>query len=273
MKGRGKEVILTGVGILIVACFLFPVYWMIVNSFKIQPEIFQTPPTFWPHSLYTDGYTAQLDGSLGRSFVNSFIVAISSMVIVVITAIPASYAMARYPLPGKKIMLLFFLVTQMLPVTVILAPLFIMFKQFGLLNSLWAPILATTTMGIPFSILILRTYFLNAPKELENAAMIDGCNRFSAFIRIMIPISAPGIIVCAAFSFLFAWGDLIYSMTFISNSSMWPLTAGVYDSMGRYGIQWNNLLSFATITVLPVLTMFVLLQRYLISGITNGAVK
>ncbi|MNJ68490.1 Inner membrane ABC transporter permease protein YcjP [compost metagenome] len=121
--------------------------------------------------------------------------------------------------------------------------------------------------------LILRTYFLNAPKELEDAAMIDGCNRFTAFLRIMIPISYPGIIVSATFSFLFAWGDLIYSMTFISDSAMWPLTAGVYNSMGKYGIQWNNLLSFATITVLPVLAMFIVLQRYIISGLTNGAVK
>lgn len=273
MGAKGKGIILSIIGVLIVACFLFPVYWMIVNSFKVQGEIFQSPPTFWPNNSYTEGYTLQLNGALGRSIINSFLVAISSMAIVVMTAIPAAYGIARYDLPGKKLMLLFFLVTQMLPVTVILSPLFIMFKQIGLLNTLWAPILATTTMGIPFSILILRTYFLNAPKELENAAMIDGCNRFTAFVRIMIPISLPGIIVCAAFSFLFAWGDLIYSMTFISNSKMWPLTAGVYDSMGRYGIQWNNLLSFATITVLPVLAMFVLLQRYLISGITNGAVK
>ncbi|WHX50444.1 carbohydrate ABC transporter permease [Paenibacillus woosongensis] len=151
--------------------------------------------------------------------------------------------------------------------------MFILFKKLALLNSLAAPILATATLRIPFSVLILRTYFLNAPKELEDAAMIDGCNRFTAFLRIMIPISYPGIIVSVTFSFLFAWGDLIYSMTFISNSDMWPLTAGVYNSIGKYGIQWNNLLSFATITILPVLAMFILLQRYIISGLTSGAVK
>ncbi|AZK48291.1 carbohydrate ABC transporter permease [Paenibacillus lentus] len=270
---RSKEITLSIVGILIVSALLFPIYWMIISSFKIQGEIFQMPPTLIPNEWYVEGYTSQLIGTLGRSFINSFIVAISSMAIVVVLAIPASYGLARYPVPGKKWMILFFLVTQMLPVTVVLTPLFILFKKMALLNSLVAPILATATLGIPFSVLILRTYFLNAPKELEDAAMIDGCNRFTAFLRIMIPISYPGIIISATFSFLFAWGDLIYSMTFISDSNMWPLTAGVYNSMGKYGIQWNNLLSFATITILPVLAMFIVLQRYIISGLTNGAVK
>jgi multiple sugar transport system permease protein len=270
---NGRGLLLNIIGIVVVAAFLFPIYWMMINSFKTQGEIFQVPPTFWPNELYLEGYTTQISGTLGRSFLNSLIVAISSMAIVVVLAIPAAYGLARYSIPGKKWMIMFFLVTQMLPVTVVLAPLFIMFKSFGLLNTLFAPILATTTMGIPFSILILRTYFLNAPKELENAAMIDGCTRFTAFLRVMIPISFPGIIVGAAFSFLFAWGDLIYSMTFIRNSEMWPLTAGVYSSMGKYGIQWNHLMAFATIIVLPVLALFILLQRYLIAGITNGAVK
>lgn len=270
---NGKEMLLNVIGVIVVAIFLFPIYWMIINSFKTQGEIFQVPPTFWPKEFYFEGYATQFADSIGRSFVNSVIVATSSMVIVVLLAIPAAYGLARYPIPGKKWMILFFLVTQMLPVTVVLAPLFIMFRNIGLLNTLLAPILATTTMGIPFAVLILRTYFLNAPKELENAAMIDGCTRFTAFIRIMIPISMPGVIVAAAFSFLFAWGDLIYSMTFIRNSDMWPLTAGVYSSMGKYGIQWNHLMAFATIIVLPVLIMFVFLQRYLIAGITNGAVK
>lgn len=270
---KRKNITYNIVGILIVAVFMFPIYWMIVTSFKTSGEIFQTPPSFIPETLYTEGYSEQLSSGMGRSFLNSLIVALSAMAITVLLAIPASYALARYPVPGKKLIILFFLVTQMLPVTVVLTPLFIMFRNLGLLNSLVAPILATTTMGIPFSILILRTYFLGAPKELENAAMIDGCNRFTAFIRVMIPITMPGIIVSAVFSFLFAWGDLIFSMTFISDSSKWPLTTGVYDSMGKYGIQWNNLMSYATITVLPVLAIFVLMQRYIVAGLTSGAVK
>lgn len=270
---RSRSFILSIVGIAILAVLMFPIYWMIITSFKTTGEIFVTPPTLFPTEVYVEGYTEQLSAGMGRSFINSLIVGLSAMVIVVVLAIPAAYGLARYPVPGKKSIILFFLVTQMLPVTVVLTPLFIMFKALGLLNSLAAPILATTTMGIPFSVLILRTYFLGAPKELENAALIDGCNRFTTFTRIMIPISMPGVIVSAVFSFLFAWGDLIYSMTFIANSDMWPLTAGVYDNIGKYGIEWNNLMSYATITVLPVLAIFVLMQRFIIAGLTSGAVK
>lgn len=270
---RSKEWTANVIGIVLLALLLFPIYWMIMTSFKTTGEIFRVPPTLVPEQLYTEGYAAQLSAGMGRSFVNSLIVGLSSMVIVVVLAIPAAYGLSRFPVPGKRWIILFFLVTQMLPVTVVLTPLFIMFRNMNLLNTLLAPILATTTMGIPFSVLILRTYFLNAPKELENAALIDGCNRLTTFIRIMIPISMPGIIVSAVFSFLFAWGDLIYGMTFIADSAKWPLTAGVYDNIGKYGIEWNNLMSYATITVLPVLAIFVLMQRFIIAGLTSGAVK
>ena len=261
------------IGILIVLVFLFPVYWMFITSIKTQGEIFRTPPTFWPHNLYGKSYAEILSSGVGRNFINSFLISFVSMVIVVVLAVPAAYGLARFRISGMKLCILFFLVTQMLPPTVILTPLFIVFSKLGILNTYVGPILATATLGIPFSVLVLRTYFLGIPKELEDAAQIDGCNRLTAFVRIMLPIAFPGILVSAAISFLFSWGDLIYSLTFNRNQELWPLTASIYNAIGRYGIQWNSLMAFATVTVLPVFILFILLQKHLVKGLAAGAIK
>jgi multiple sugar transport system permease protein len=223
--------------------------------------------------LQFNNFFKVLASGAGQNFINSIIISLCAMIIVILLSVPSAYGLARYAMAGKKIIILFLLVTQMLPATVILTPLFIMFSKIGILNTYLGPILTTATLGIPFSVLILRTFFLNAPKELDDAARVDGCNSFTAFLRIMIPIAKPGIVVSAAISFLFAWGDLIYSITFNRDQTLWPLTTGVYQAMGKYGIEWNNIMAIATITVLPVIIIFDLLRQQLIKGLASGAIK
>jgi multiple sugar transport system permease protein len=268
-----KKIALNAVGLLIVAFFLFPIYWMIATSLKRSSDIFASPPLIFPVPLDLTAYINQLNSTIGMNFLNSLIISLSTMIIVVLLSIPSAYGLARYRIHGGKLVILFLLITQMLPTTLILTPMFIMFKNAAILNTYLAPILANATLGIPFSVLIMRTYFLGAPKELEDAACIDGCNPFTAFLRIMIPISIPGIIVSGVFSFLFSWGDLIFSITFVRNQDLWPVTAAIYNSIGQYGIEWNLLMSFASIVVLPIILLFIFLQRYLVAGLTSGAVK
>ncbi|MCT1905247.1 carbohydrate ABC transporter permease [Oceanobacillus sojae] len=270
---RGKGLFLNIIGVLVVFVYFVPIYWMVITSFKNESEIFKSPPSFWPHDFQTSSFLNILNNGIGNNFLNSFSIATLSMIIVLLLAVPSAYGLARFSIKGKNSIIMFFLVTQMLPSTIILTPLFIMFNKFGLLNTYAAPIITTATLGIPFSILILRTFFLNAPKELEEAAKIDGCNRFTAFIRIVIPITRPGIIVSAAISFLFAWGDLIFSITFNKDQSLWPLTTQVYQAIGQYGIEWNSIMAIATLTVLPVVIIFVMLQKHLIKGLVSGAIK
>lgn len=208
-----------------------------------------------------------------RSFLNSFIISLGAMVIAVLLAVPASYAIARYRFKGRNGMLLCFLVTQMLPVSVLLTPMFIMFKNMHLYNTWGASILSDATIGIPFSILILKNYFASIPKDLEEAAWVDGCNKFMTFMRILVPIAKPGIIVCAIFSFLYAWGDLAYGMTFILDQQKRPITAGIFNFMGQYGTRWSYLTAFAIVTIIPVSLIFIFMQKYIIAGMTSGAVK
>ena len=275
ITGR-KNVILCIVSVLVLCFLLFPLFWTLNTSLKTEQEIFQNPPTFYPHVLNTQSYAAQVetgDFNMFRSFANSFLISLSSMLIAVVLAVPASYAIAKYRFKGRKVMLLFFLVTQMLPVSVLLTPMFIMFKGMHVYNTWWSAILADTTIGIPFSILILKNYFASIPKELEEAAYIDGCTRFGAFMRILVPVAKPGIIVCAVFSFLYAWGDLAYGMTFILDQQKRPITAGIFNFMGQYGTRWSYLSAFAIVTIIPVAVIFIFMQKYIIAGMTNGAVK
>ena len=262
---------------LVVACILlFPLYWAVITSLKTEQEIFQNPPTFYPHLLNTKSYAAQVttgDFNMFQSFGNSLIISLGAMVIAALAAIPASYGIAKYRFPGRKLMLLSFLVTQMLPVSVLLTPLFIMFKNMHLYNTWGAAMLADATIGIPFSILILKNYFAAIPKDMEEAAYIDGCNRFTAFIRILLPIAKPGVMVCAIFSFLYAWGDLAYGMTFIIDQQKRPITAGIFNFMGQYGTKWSYLTAFAVVTIIPVALIFIFMQKYIVGGMTSGAVK
>lgn len=274
---RKKNAICNVVSILILVLMFLPLYWMIATSLKHEIEVFQSPPTLFPQEINTAAYTAQLesgDFNMFRAFGTSIVIAMSSMLISLVLAVPASYGLARFGFRGKNMFTLTFLVTQMLPVSVLLTPLFILFKNMSLgFDSLWPTIIADATIGIPFSVLILRAYFASIPKELEDAAQIDGCNRFTAFIRIFIPIAKPGVVVCGVFSFLYAWGDLAFGLTFIRDQSMRPITAGIFNFLGQYGTRWSYLCAFGVVTILPVVLIFIFMQKYIISGLTKGAVK
>ena len=271
-----KNIILSVCSILLLCILLFPLFWILSTSLKTEQEIFRIPPTIIPETLNLNSYAAQIetgDFNMFRSFGNSFIISIGATFISVILAVPASYGIAKYRFRGRKIMLLSFLVTQMLPVAVLLTPMFILFKGMSLYNTAGAAILADATIGIPFSVLILKNYFASIPRELEEAAYIDGCNYFSAFIRVLIPIAKPGVMVCGIFSFLYAWGDLAYGMTFILDQQKRPITAGIFNFMGQYGTKWSYLTAFAVVTIIPVALIFIFMQKYIISGMTSGAVK
>lgn len=273
---RRKNILLSVVSVVILCILLFPLYWALITSLKTEQEIFQNPPTFYPYVLNSKSYAAQVetgDFNMFRSFANSFLISVWATVIAVLLAVPASYGIAKYHFKGRKIMLLSFLVTQMLPVSVLLTPMFIMFKNMHVYNTWVAAVLADATIGIPFSVLILKNYFSSIPKDLEEAAYLDGCNKFTAFIRILIPIAKPGVMVCAIFSFLYAWGDLAYGMTFILDQEKRPITAGIFNFMGQYGTKWSYLTAFAVVTIIPVALIFIFMQKYIVSGMTSGAVK
>lgn len=269
---RKKNVIFCIISAVIACIFLFPLYWIIVNSFKLDGEIFAGVPTLWPGEFTMHAYEQQMDGLLS-TLKNSVIIAAGSMVISLVLSVPAAYGLARFRIKGMKVFVLIFLVTQMLPTSLVLTPLYLIFSKMGMLNTYLAPILSTATISIPFIVLMLRPGFLDMPRELEDAAKIDGCSGIGTFIRIAVPICRPTVITAICFSFVFAWNDLVYSMTFNIKETMRPMTSAIYTFMNQYGIQWNSIMAYGVLLILPGCIIFVTMQKYIVEGMTSGSVK
>ena len=256
---------------------LFPIYWMVITSFKEMSEIYAQYPTFWPQTFNVDSYVTQITDTttvpIWYNLRNSIIVALSTTILSTVLSTLSAYGLARYNNAATRWSLYGILVTQMMPATLFLSPLFIIFTGMGLFDTFVPPVVYVCLHSIPFCVITLRPYFLGIPKELEDSAIIDGCNKFTAFLKIMVPISYPGIVVAAVFTFMWGWGDLMGALTFIRSETLYPLTMNMYKSIGEYGTQWNKLMAYAVIVTAPVILIMIFLQRYLVSGLTSGAVK
>ena len=207
--------------------------------------------------------------SLRNSFINAFL----TMSITIILGVPAAYGMGRYKLPGTEVFLLTFLVTQMLPASLTLTPMYLIFNKIGLLGTHFSAPIAIAASSIPFAIITLRPYFKSIPVSLDEAARLDGCSTLRAFVSVMIPAVKTGVITIIVISFLNGWNDLVFSMTFNVGAEMRPLTANIYKFQNAYGTKWNCIMAYGTILVIPVVLMFIFLQKYIVGGLTAGAVK
>jgi len=271
---RLKRLGMNLIAVLIAVVFLFPLYWILISSLKTDVEIFDKNISFWPRVVTVNPWVTQLgDKEFLASLFNSFAIAISNMALSTLLGLSAAYGLARFNLPFKRTILLLFLVTQMMPNSLLLTPLYLTFTRMGLLNSYPAPVMAIATGSIPFIVVTLRPFFLSLPKSLDEAARIDGCNALTSFLRIMVPIARVGIVTCLVFCFLHGWNDLVYSMTFNVKANMRPLTANIYKYMDKYGTKWNQIMAYGMILVIPVVLIFVGLQKYIVGGLTAGAIK
>lgn len=260
--------------ILIAAVFLFPIYWLVTMSFKSDTESFGKIVTYYPHEFTLDPWMKNFsDQEFLSSLKNSICIATLSMVLSMTFGVPAAYGMGRYKLPGRKIFLLTFLVTQMLPASLLLTPMYLTFSKLKLLGTYLGPALAISSGTIPFIVITLRPYFKSVPTSLDDAARIDGCGVFRSFISIMIPAIKTGIITVFVISLLNGWNDLAYSMTFNVKANMRPLTANIYKFLSKWGTKWNAIMAYGVILVIPVIILFVFLQKYIVGGLTAGAVK
>jgi multiple sugar transport system permease protein len=195
------------------------------------------------------------------------------MILTVIFGIPAAYGMGRYKLKGYQGFLLIFLVAQMLPASLMLTPMYLTFNKMHLLGTFFAPPIAIAAGSVPFAVVTLRPYFKSVPVTLDEAARIDGCNSIKSFFLVMIPAVKTGIITIITISFLNGWNDLMYTMTFNVKPEMRPLTANIHKFQSKYGTKWNCIMAYGAILVLPVILIFIFLQKYIVGGMTAGAVK
>jgi multiple sugar transport system permease protein len=270
-----RTTLLTGLGLLSASIMLFPVYWIFITSLKGTVEIFRTPPTFVPlhpdWSPYVDNLFKNQD--ILRYMGNSLQIGLGTMLLGLLLGVPAAYGLSRLDIRGKGAFLLLLLLVQMFPGIMLALPLFVMFTHLNLVNSLWGVVLATTTRTLPFVTLVIRPYFLGLPRELEDAAAIDGCTRWSAFYRIILPLSRPGLLTVAALTFLMGWSEFLYPLALINDDTKRPLTLGINKFISEYGVRWNDLMAVAVVAAVPVILVFIFAQRYITSGLAVGAVK
>jgi multiple sugar transport system permease protein len=185
----------------------------------------------------------------------------------------AGYSLSRYAVPGSRGMGIFLLTSRMLPSTLLVIPLFVFFRQLGVINDLRSVIIANTTFTIPFATWMLKGYFDSVPKELEEAAMIDGCNPLSALAQVVLPISAPGLAATALYSIILAWDEFLFARTFLTSNSVWTVTVGLGSFKGEYITYWNEVMAAALIGTVPIILAFLFLERYLVSGLAAGAYR
>ncbi len=269
-----KKAALTAASLLIMALLLFPFYWMLMTSIKPPSEVMTSPPILMSrHPTFTAYHEVLTKLAMGKYLRNSLVIAFSAMSITVVLGVLAGYGLARFKIRGLKFFLLILLVSQLLPDVSLVLPLFIIFGKIGLLDTFLSVIFANVMQWLPFVVLILRPYFVKIPKTLEDAARIDGCSFRTAMVRIILPLALPGIISAAILSFLFSWGEFVYALTFLSRNEMQPVTIGIYNAIGQYGIRYNSLMASSVFAIVPVVVVFIFFQRYIKWGLTVGGVK
>lgn len=272
-EGR-KELTNSVIAIIVAIIFLFPIYWLVQISFKSDSETFGKILTYFPHEFTIDPWLVNLTDqtfllSLRNSFINGFL----TMAIALLLGVPAAYGMGRFKMRGAHIFLLTFLVAQMLPASLTLTPMYLIFNKLHILGTHFTAPIAIAAASIPFAVVTLRPYFKSVPKALDEAARLDGCGALKSFLFVMIPAVKTGIITIIVISFLNGWNDLVYSMTFNVNAEMRPLTANIYKFQNAYGTKWNCIMAYGTILVIPVVLLFIFLQKYIVGGLVAGAVK
>jgi multiple sugar transport system permease protein len=265
--------VLLAAGVLIT---LFPILWMLSTAFKDVKDLFNMPPEWIPRPPTVAAFASLFKtGSFFlRYFLNSLLVCLSSTLLTVAAASLAGFAFSRFRFRGSKTAMFFFLVTQMFPNVVLLISVFTLFKQLRLLNTYPALILTYAGFALPFSIWMLKNYFDTLPIEMDQAAYIDGCSHVQVLARIVYPLTGPAILSVALFVFLVGWNELMFSLTLTSTESVRTIAAGlVVTYQGQYQIYWSEMMAASLLASLPVVLLFLLMQRYFIQGMTMGAVK
>ena len=251
-----------------------PIYWMVISSLRPPSALF-TRPTLLPEDEFSlESYRTLLQYTdYGQQFLNSLFVAGFVVVITLILSIIVAYTVTRYRVPGKTALIGSMLYAYMFPPLLLAIPLLSIFAELGLADTRLSIVIAHCTLTLPLGVWLFWGFFKSMPFDLEEAAMIDGCTRFGAFLRIILPLSLPGIVTVAIFSFLLSWTDYIFAFVLLSSDSQKTLPVGLSSILGTFDVRWGEVMAGATLIALPLLFLFMFLSRYFIQGLAAGAMK
>jgi multiple sugar transport system permease protein len=247
---------------------------MLSTSLKTEAEAFRVPPTWVPIKTTLDAYvTMWVKKNFGIYFLNSTVISLATAILSTFFGALAGYGFSRFFFKGRKFLIGFFLATQMLPGVLLVGPYFKILSKFGLYDTRTGLVIAFLTICLPFSTWMMKGFIDRIPDVLDQAALVDGCSRFGVFFRVVLPISAPGMVATIIFAFLLAWGDLLWVICLTSTESMITVTLGIARTVGEFQIMWPMLMAGALLGGMPAIVLYLLLQRLLVQGLTAGAVK
>jgi multiple sugar transport system permease protein len=261
-------------GVLVCMLFLFPIFWMVLTSFKHQTDIFTVPPKLFFSPTVSTYVNYMQRADVVNRMVNTVIVATGAGVISIVVGSMAGYALARIRLRGAATIGLLILLSRGVPPIALAVPMFLVARRFGLIDQHITLIMAYCTFLVPYVMWLMRGFFISLPKELEESAMIDGCSRFGAFLKIIVPISLPGILSTLIFSMILAWEELLFALVLTNRfASTMPVAIAGLAGDTENGANWAALTAVGTVTVVPVVIFALLVQKWLIRGLADGATK
>ena len=259
--------------ILILVFILFPFYWTFITSVKPETELYEAV-TFFPRSVIWENYVDLFTTTVNfvSAMKNSFIAASLTTIVSLTASTLAAYAFSRFRFPGRKILMAAFLSNNMFPTVLLLIPLYSIMRNMGLLYTPWALVLAYTTFTLPFSVWLLNGFMNDLPMSLEEAALVDGCDRRQAFLKIVLPILGPSLVATGVYIFMTSWNEYTFAVMFTNNASR-TIPVALKSLIGQLGVDWGLLTAGGIITIIPVCIMFFFAQKRLVEGLTAGAVK
>lgn len=272
-RSRSESLILYAVVIAVIVILVFPLYWMFNTSLAPSTQLRRFPPVFIQPEPSLAAYERIFaERPIGIWLRNSAVVAVASTALSMFVSILAGYSISRIRARGSQAIGLFFLMSRMLPSTLIIIPLFVSFRQLQLIGDMRSLVLAHATFITPFAVWMLKGYFDTIPSELEDAAMIDGCTPLSALLRVVLPLSAPGLAATTLYGFVLSWNDFVFARTFlVANQDAWTVNVGVASLKGEYLTEWNEIMAGSLIAMLPIVLAYLFLERFLVSGLTAGS--
>ncbi|MFV0362509.1 MAG: carbohydrate ABC transporter permease [Suipraeoptans sp.] len=267
----GQKILL----LIAVIVLAFPLYWTLVTSLTERSALLENVNVIpkWASMTMSNFKTIIETKPILTWFANSLIVTLFSTAISIIVSTLAAYSMSRFKYRTVNALGFFLLVVRMLPETLLVVPLYIMFTNMKLINNHLSLIISNITFVIPFATWMMKSYFDGIPTSLEESARIDGCNRFEAVRRVVLPLTVPGIAATATYSAILCWSEFLFARTFLADPSKWTITVGISSLIGEYTIIWGEIMAAAAIAIIPIALVFVFLEKYMVAGMTSGAIK
>lgn len=253
---------------------LFPLYWLLKISVTPERLIYTNGTALWPAATTLENFrTVIFNTNFMAYFMNSVFVSFGTAAATTLIAAAAGYCFSRFDFRGKRIVILLMLVTQMFPLLMIITPIYKIVAALGLLNTLTSLIVVYTAFNVPFATFLMQSFFDGIPKDLDEAAMIDGCTRFQALRTVVFPLTLPGLAATLGFVFTAAWSELLFALMLINSNDTMTFPVGLLTFVSKFSVDWGQMMAAGVLALVPSCLFFIFIQRYLVQGLTSGAVK